>query len=107
MAFEIDRIRTKASGPQGIQYALIVIASGEYPNIRCGTMFLNICGVYKYTETANPAGRYSKAYLDSMGLQFMPEYTGNQVQIKTMEKTKIYGHFFTHGSLPPGNRIFR
>jgi hypothetical protein len=41
------------------------------------------------------------------GVIFVPEYGGNVMQIKLMEKVKIYGYFFANRSLPPGNKIFR
>jgi len=31
----------------------------------------------------------------------------SQLQIKMMEKFLIYGYYFQHGKLPPGNKIFR
>jgi hypothetical protein len=45
--------------------------------------------------------------LNREGVQFMPLFTGNQIQIKAMEKFLIYGYFFQHGKLPPGNKIYR
>jgi len=63
--------------------------------------------VWKYGETTDPDGRYSDTALEGMGLKYQPEYSGSQTEIKIMEKIKIYGYFFSHGELPPGNKIFR
>ncbi|GAA0875033.1 hypothetical protein GCM10009118_14410 [Wandonia haliotis] len=71
-------------------------------------MNLNPGDVWKYGETINLATRYSDGYLQSVGgVQLFTEFRGNQVQIKVMEKTKIYGYFLRNGHLPPGNKIFR
>lgn len=103
---EISRIAQKTAGPQGIQYALVAKSSGYYPNVRGGTTFLNEGETWKYGETTSNF-RYSKERLDSSGLQFIPQFVGSQIEIKMKEKIMIYGHFMTHGTLPPGNKIFR
>jgi len=106
MQREIDGILKRAAGPQGFQYALIATRAGYYINVRGGTMYLNKGDVWKYGETTSE-GLYSRTYLESVGLEMLPSIIGNQVQIKVQEKIMIYGYFFTNGTLPPGNRIFR
>ncbi|UBM59227.1 DUF6443 domain-containing protein [Marinilongibacter aquaticus] len=105
---EIDRIAEKTAGPLGFQYSLRALSSGYYPNVRGGTVWLNQGDVWKYGETTQGMNRYSQKELSQgMGLQMVPEFIGNQVEIKIAEKGKIYGYFFQNGSLPPGNKIFR
>lgn len=70
-------------------------------------MNLGVGDVWKYGETTNPAGRYTSGQLSGWGVRQVNEFYGNQVQIKVMEKTKIYGYFLQNGHLPPGNKIFR
>ncbi len=106
MDAEITRILQKANGPQGFQYALTATKSGYYPNVRGGTTFLEAGEVWKYGETTS-SNRYSEKYLKSMGLIMVPQFFGNQAQIKVQEKIMIYGHFIEKWALPPGNRIFR
>ncbi|WP_299568499.1 DUF6443 domain-containing protein [uncultured Pedobacter sp.] len=107
MEMEIDRIKQKATGPQGVQYSLRATQDGFYPNVRGGAVFLQKGDVWKYGETTNPTGRYTQGSLTASRLKLFPEFYGNQVQIKVEEKIKIYGYFFQNGTLPPGNRIFR
>ena len=45
--------------------------------------------------------------LKQMGLKRDDLFTGNQIEIKVQEKIMLYGYFMLHGTLPPGNRIFR
>ena len=42
-----------------------------------------------------------------MHLEQVPEFFGNQMQIKLAEKSKIYMYYLNNNQLPPGNRIFR
>ncbi len=109
MEAEIEGIMRRAGGPQGFQYSLQATNSGRYPCYTCGngTMNLGVGSVWKYGETTNVSGRYSDNWLRSSGLRQVNEFFGNQVQIKVMEKTKIYGYFLQNGHLPPGNKIFR
>jgi hypothetical protein len=106
MQKEIDGIKQRATEPPGTQYALTAKTSGHYPNVRGGTTYLNAGDVWKYGETTS-SDRYSDKYLRSMGLNFSPQFFGNQMEIKVQEKVMIYGYFFGNGSLPPGNSIFR
>ncbi|MCB0649298.1 MAG: hypothetical protein KDC49_21660 [Saprospiraceae bacterium] len=109
MEGEIEGIMRRAGGPQGVQYSLRATATGPYTCYTCfsGTMNLSLGDVWKYGETINPATRYSESFKYGMGVQQFDEFFGNQVQIKVMEKTKIYGYFLQNGHLPPGNKIFR
>jgi hypothetical protein len=110
--YEIEQIRRRAEGPQGVQYSLRAIESGDYLCYKCpsGTMTLKAGDVWKYGETTNPAGRYSQTDLATMGrrrLEQINEVVGSQRTIKIAEKTKIYAYFIANGHLPPGNKIFR
>lgn len=109
MEREIDAIMRRAGGPQGVQYSLRATAVGKYPCYTCGNLSidLNPGDVWKYGETINPATRYSGNFKKGLRVEQINEFRGNQVQIKVMEKTKIYGYFLRNGHLPPGNKIFR
>jgi RHS repeat-associated protein len=109
MDAEISEIYKKSGGPQGVQYSLKSMNTGIYDCYNCpsGTMELEMGSVWKYGETTNPTNRYSQAMLNNMGLVQINEFFGNQVQIKVMEKKKIYDYFLQTGHLPPGNKIFR
>ncbi|MCZ8169769.1 MAG: RHS repeat-associated core domain-containing protein [Flavobacterium sp.] len=109
MEAEIEGIKRRAGGPQGVQYSLRATSAGAYTCYNCesGTMNLGVGDVWKYGETINPVTRYSQTFRSSMGVEQFDEFYGNQVQIKVMEKTKIYAYFLQKGHLPPGNKIFR
>jgi RHS repeat-associated protein len=105
---EIAGIRKKSGGPKGVQYSLRATGSGAYLCYRCGsgTMNLKIGNVWKYGETTKN-DRYRQTKLNNWGVEQVDEFHGNRVQIKVMEKVKIYGYFLLNGHLPPGNKIFR
>uniref|UniRef100_UPI0025D544AD hypothetical protein n=1 Tax=uncultured Chryseobacterium sp. TaxID=259322 RepID=UPI0025D544AD len=111
--YEIQKIMDRQKGPQGVQYSLRATTSGLYPVyssgsvLPTGTKFLNAGDVWKYGETINPENRYTDDYLRSMNLIQYNEFSGSQMQIKLVEKSKIYGYFLIHGELPAGNKIFR
>ncbi len=65
--------------------------------------------MWKYGQTTS-GHRYSASELGNMvpgGVFQIPIYHGNQVEVKVVVKYLIYGHYFNHGSLPPGNSILR
>ncbi|MGV8991378.1 MAG: RHS repeat-associated core domain-containing protein [Thiobacillus sp.] len=69
MATEIKGITERRNlGPQGEVYSLRATQSGEYPNVRGGTVTLNAGDVYKYGETTQPDARYSSQALKATGL---------------------------------------
>lgn len=103
---EFAHLRQRNSGPEGKQYALIATADGWYENVRGGVVFLNKGDVWKYGETTRE-DRYSAKGLDDMFLYQKTEFVGTQQQAKRQEKVIIYRYFFRHGTLPPGNKIFR
>ena len=107
MQKEIDGIRRRSVGPPGFQYALIATRSGPYPNVNSGTTLLKVGEVWKYGETTKGFGRYPEKFYVSMGLTMIPQFYGNQIEIKIQEKIMIYSYFMKNGSLPPGNSIFR
>lgn len=108
MATEVRGITEKAQGPEGVQYSLRARWDRDYPNLNTGGKTALKAGeVWKYGQTTRP-DRYSQQWLDKMGLRFVPEYRGGQMQIKMMEKYKIYGYRLEHGlERPPGNPIDR
>lgn len=107
MATEIGGIVQRNLGPEGEVYSLRATRSGDFPNVRGGSTFLNAGDVYKYGETTQPDSRYSNTDLQRMGLRYEEEYRGSQAMAKIVEKLRIYGHVLENGELPPGNRIFR
>jgi RHS repeat-associated protein len=110
MSREIDRILTKTLPRNGSVYELRVRRAGVYIDVRGNPIILNTGDVWKYGETINGKGRYTTSELNTLvpGGVYMKEFFyGNQVEIKIMEKYMLYGYFFNHGSLPPGNKYFR
>ncbi len=113
-AREMDRLLSKYMPTRGVQYTLRAKSDGMYPvyssgsSVPTGTVFLQKGAIWKIGETTTNT-RYSRDKLKNIGLgvEFSPEFTGNRVQIKVMEKAKIYAYYFQHGNLPPGNKIFR
>jgi RHS repeat-associated protein len=110
MSDEISGIAQRAAGPLGFTYELRVNRPGSYMDVRGNSVTLNTNDVWKYGETTQGFDRYTQQKLNTMvtgGVHMQPLYFGNQMEIKIAEKYYIYGHFFTTGSLPPGNSIFR
>ncbi len=109
MNAEILGIMARATGPQGVQYSLRATESGTYPCYTCpsGTTQLNVGDVWRYGETTNPTVRYPQNFLRMNRVRMVHEFYGNQIEIKIVEKIKIYGFFFRNGHLPGGNKIFR
>ncbi|WP_157203499.1 hypothetical protein [Methylomicrobium agile] len=107
MSDEIERISQRPSGPDTEQYSLRATYSGDYPNVRGGTVYLNAGDVWKYGQTSNPESRYSQKELAQAGLRYVTEFQGGQVQALIQEKLKIYSYVIDNGTLPPGNKIFR
>lgn len=110
MEREIEGITRRAGGPMGVQYSLRATTTGSYPCYTClfsgGSKNLVVGEVWKFGETTQ-SSRYTDTYLRTTRVSFVPEFYGNQVQIKVVEKMKIYNYFLQNGHLPPGNKIFR
>lgn len=109
MAREIDRIYKRAKGPQGYVYELRVVESGVFSDVRGNLVDLKSGDIWKYGESTQEA-RYSNREITEMvpgGVKMNVIYEGSQIEIKVFEKFMIYGYFFNHNHLPPGNRIFR
>ena len=109
-AYEINKILEKKMKPTGFTYELRVNLSGEYIDVRGNAVSLNAGDVWKYGETSGGMTRYSQSTLNNMvpgGVYMEPIFFGNQVETKVQEKIMIYAHAMLHGSLPPGNKIFR
>jgi len=94
-------------GPQESQYALVAERAGAYPDVRNGVTTLKAGDVWKYGTTADPAGRYPSAALQGLGLKMTIQSTGTRYQVLAQEKMMLIQHAVTHGSLPPGNKIFK
>ncbi|UII31974.1 hypothetical protein LVD17_27175 [Fulvivirga ulvae] len=108
-AAEVAGIIKKAmTAKNGFQYSLRAVSPGLYPNVRGEPVWLEAGEVWKYGETTKGFDRYTKAELSVGGsLVMVPEFFGNQMEIKIAEKGKIYGYAIANGTLPPGNKIFR
>ena len=82
--------------------------SGLYINVRTNKIeCLKKHAIWKYGETTTPKTRYAKSYLLKRKVYQNNEFYGTQMEIKIMEKKKLYGYFFLNGELPLGNKIFR
>lgn len=107
-AREISRIASKnLSLKEGFTYELLINQSGTYLDVRGNSIYLKEGDVWKYGESINGAKRYTKADYERLNVHMNPISKGNQMEIKIHEKILIYGYFFQHGHLPPGNKIFR
>ncbi len=108
MTYEISKIQQRPLGPNGVQYSLRATTTGDYICFTCasGTMNLNAGDIWKIGETTL-ANRYTQVEMERERVEQFNEFSGNQVEIKVVEKVKIYAYFAAHGHLPPGNKIFR
>ena len=107
---EIERLKRRSDGPEGIVYSLRTTQDGLYLDVRKGLVFMEKGEVWKYGETTQqpPEARYGgKANLERQGLVMIREKPGSQKQIKIEEKYLLYNYYFHNGHLPPGNSIFR
>ncbi|SEV91097.1 RHS repeat-associated core domain-containing protein [Chitinophaga sp. YR573] len=111
---ELARIYSKTSSKSGVVYALLATHDGLYNVYVSGSpvpspvkVLLKAGDVWKYGETTDPKNRYDDAYLQQEGVRIVPLFSGNQVQLKAMEKFLIYGYYFQTGQLPPANKMFR
>jgi len=95
------------SGPIETQYALVAQSDGFYPDVRNGWAYLSAGEVWKYGTTVDPAGRYSGAYLSGLGVSMDVQATGTASQVLIQEKIMLIDYAIGHGSLPPGNSIFK
>ena len=111
MKAEIAHLQTRPDGPDGFVYELRANTDGLYPSVRTSTLvYLEAGDIWKIGETTQGEKRYSDGWMQSIGeggVSIHRVYYGNQRQIKIREKEMIYGYFFRHGHLPPGNKIFR
>jgi RHS repeat-associated protein len=109
MAGEIEKIAERVAGPDAEQYSLRAARPGGYPNVRGGTTQLKAGDVWKYGQSIYGSGRsgYSQQYLTGLGVRYVTEFKGSQMQALIQEKLKLYSYALEHGTLPPGNAIFR
>ncbi len=77
---------------QGVQYTLRT-ANGDIWKIGQTT---------RYNFTTNTQWRYSQSQLDAWGVTFLPEFSGNRVEILMVEKMKIWNYIQIYNTLPPG-----
>ncbi|MEM9299706.1 MAG: hypothetical protein AAGA64_15130 [Bacteroidota bacterium] len=100
----------------GVQYSLRAQKAGYYPTYEWGKknptrlVWLEWNEVWKFGETTRvnlatlKQYRYSETWLKSMNLDFVPEYTGNVFQIKTIQNLKVLQYSISNLNLPPGNK---
>lgn len=106
-ARDIARIMAKNQiWRNGETYQLEARESGWYPNVRGGNVYLQKGDVWKYGQTISKH-RYTKKYLNSLGLEQVTIFQGTQMEILIHEKVMLYGYYSEYGHLPPGNSIFR
>ena len=63
--------------------------------------------VWKYGTTIDPGGRYPASALKIFNLEYEVQARGNHMTVLVAEKVQLIDYAITHGSLPPGNRIFK
>jgi len=80
---------------QGVQYTLRT-ASGDIWKIGQTT---------QYDFSTGKQWRYTQSQLNSWGVTFLPEFSGNRVEILMVEKMKIWNYIHTYDALPPGNKV--
>jgi hypothetical protein len=95
------------SGPDAVQYALVAERDGLYPTVRGDLVELKAGEVWKYGISTDPAGRYPVESLGTFGLVMEIQTRGTLPQVYVAEKTQLINYAISHGSLPPGNRIFK
>lgn len=107
-AREIAHIETRTLTPkQGFTYELRPLVDGYYNNVRGGQVYLTTKDVWKYGETIQGEKRYASNTYEINNFKMHPIFYGNKMEILIQEKIMIYGYYFEHGKLPPGNKIFR
>jgi hypothetical protein len=111
---ELTRIYSKTLSKKGFVYALLAEHDGFYNVYATGSsvplpvkVYLQAGDVWKYGESTDIKNRYDNGYLKQEGVTITPLFSGNQVQLKAMEKFLLYGYFFQNGQLPPANKYFR
>lgn len=92
---------------QGFTYELRPKTSGYYRNVHGGSVYLTPDDIWKDGETTRGLNRYNNNSYENTYMIMYPIYYGNQMEIKIKEKIMIYGYYFKHNHLPPGNKIFR
>ncbi|MEG3791245.1 RHS repeat-associated core domain-containing protein [Lysobacter sp. CCNWLW3] len=107
LAEQIEAIKQRWDGPQAEQYALVAMWDRYYPDVRGGKVMLAPGDVWKYGQSIHGSERYSAAELARIGLKYETQFKGTQREALLQEKYKLIGYYATHGSLPPGNRIFK
>jgi len=80
---------------QGVQYTLRT-ATGDIWKIGQTT---------QYDFTTNTQWRYSQSQLNVWGVTFLPEFSGNRMEILMVEKMKLWNYIHIYNALPPGNKV--
>jgi len=91
-------------------YELRVSVPGRYKDVRGNYADYNEGDIWKFGQTTKWGNRYTRRELQNMipgGVTINQIYEGGVMEALVLEKFLIYGYFFNHGHLPPGNRIFR
>jgi len=93
----------------GYVYHLVATSDGMYPNVRGGNVHLNAGDTWKIGETINGQGRYTQKYLENLKLKM--EFRSGPMTDKCLlwieEKRQLIKYASQHGSLPPGNKMFK
>jgi hypothetical protein len=102
-----------AGGIKVAQYSLRAAKAGFYPVMKWGTKgasqltFLEAGEVWKFGTTMWPSLRYSKTWLQGMGLTMSKEWSGTLFESLWLERNKILNYIYQNGVLPAGNKIVR
>lgn len=106
---QLEKLIDKATdaGPQAVQYALVAERPGLYPTVGGDLVQLDAGDVWKYGMTIDPSNRYPLAAMQTLGLQMEIQATGTRSRVYVAEKLQLIQYYISHGSLPPGNRIFK
>jgi len=106
----LELLVDRAAFPDGTkeyQYALVVDRDGNYPDVRYGYVKMKALDVWKYGTSMDPESRYTKSYLQSLGVTMVIESQGTRIQVLVQEKVQLIRYYLYYGELPPGNKIFK
>ena len=105
---QIERLSRKERPGDGFLYQLEVQQDGFYRNVRTNTMvYMKQGDVWKYGETTQGDKRYNRNSYENINFKMVKLFNGTKTEILIQEKIMLYGYFFEHGQLPPGNKRFQ
>ena len=93
----------------GYVYHLVAESDGLYPNVRGGNVHLKAGETWKIGETINGQGRYTQSYLKNLkvNMEIRSAIMTDKCQLWIEEKRQLIKYASQHGSLPPGNKMFK